>query len=140
VGAYPIRTLTLEIGDRRPLGVGAGSLALLSNLAPAGVERVLAQNAEWLVEFPSFDAVLLRTLVSRTRDQGYAFNEGRIVAAMNAMAVMAGDGAVGPAIALSVAAIRERVNPKRRPQLLSVLRTEAERLGRSLQLSSGDQG
>jgi DNA-binding IclR family transcriptional regulator len=28
VGEYPIRTLTLDRGDRRPLGVGAGALAL----------------------------------------------------------------------------------------------------------------
>src|SRR5690606_13649161 len=30
IGSYPIRTLTLEAGDARPLGLGAGSLALLA--------------------------------------------------------------------------------------------------------------
>ena len=35
IGSFPIRTLSLSVGDKRPLGVGSGSLALLSFL-PAG--------------------------------------------------------------------------------------------------------
>ena len=38
IGDYPIKTLTLSIGDRRPLGVGAGSLALLSALSDRAAE------------------------------------------------------------------------------------------------------
>ena len=33
-GNYPIRTQTFNIGDSRPLGIGAGALALLSSLSP----------------------------------------------------------------------------------------------------------
>ena len=41
-GAYPIRTHALEVGDRHPLGVGGGSLAILATLPDAEIERVLA--------------------------------------------------------------------------------------------------
>ena len=40
-GAYPIRTHALEVGDRHPLGVGGGSLAILATLSDAEIERVL---------------------------------------------------------------------------------------------------
>ena len=34
IGSLPIKTMALESGERRPLGVGAGSLALLAALGP----------------------------------------------------------------------------------------------------------
>ncbi|EFV86685.1 hypothetical protein HMPREF0005_05718, partial [Achromobacter xylosoxidans C54] len=42
-GDFPIKILTLEVGHRRPLGVGAGSLALLAFLPNDDIERVLAR-------------------------------------------------------------------------------------------------
>ena len=32
-GTYPIRAVTVDVGSRRPLGVGAGGLAILSSLS-----------------------------------------------------------------------------------------------------------
>ena len=29
LGSYPVKTLTVEVGTKRPLGIGAGSLAIL---------------------------------------------------------------------------------------------------------------
>ena len=40
-GLHPIKTLTLNVGDRRPLGVSAGGLALLAFLSDSEVERIL---------------------------------------------------------------------------------------------------
>src|SRR6266571_4296759 len=45
-GAFPIKVLTLTIGDRRPLGIGAGSLAILAALPDDEVERILSTHAE----------------------------------------------------------------------------------------------
>ena len=87
IGAYPIRTLTLEVGDRRPLGVGAGSLALLAALPDADAARTIAHNAGWLRDYPAFSPADLHSLIPRTRSQGYALNEGRIVEAMMAIGV-----------------------------------------------------
>jgi DNA-binding IclR family transcriptional regulator len=39
-GTFPIKTFTLEIGMRRPLGVGTGSLAILSGLSEEEVKHV----------------------------------------------------------------------------------------------------
>jgi DNA-binding IclR family transcriptional regulator len=82
VGAFPIKTLALGVGDRRPLGVGAGSLALLSGLDDGAVRRAIGANAHGLRGYPGFGAAELPALVERTRRDGYALNEGRLVAVL----------------------------------------------------------
>jgi DNA-binding IclR family transcriptional regulator len=55
-GDFPIKILTLEVGHRRPLGVGAGSLALLAFLPNEDIERVLARyDASAAPDLPSTD-------------------------------------------------------------------------------------
>jgi len=133
-GAYPIKTLTLNLGDRRPLGVGAGSLALLAFQDDAEVARVLAANAAARAAYPAFGPEALQDLIARARRQGYAFNDGRIVGAMMALGVpvFGPDGRV--AAALSIAAIRERMRAPRVRELAALLQREAQALGRLLQL------
>lgn len=132
-GAYPIKTLTLNVGDRRPLGVGAGSLALLAFLDDEDIERVLTANAVARQPYPAFDLDTLRGLIAQARKQGYAFNDGRIVSAMTALGVpvFGADGRV--VAALSIAAIRERMKSARVKQLAASLQREAQALGGLLQ-------
>jgi DNA-binding IclR family transcriptional regulator len=132
VGSFPIRTLTLDVGDRRPLGVGAGSLALLAALPDPEIAAVLARNADWLKDFSGFAPDGLQRLVARTRDQGFAFNDGLIVPAMNAVAVAVRDADGRPVVALSLAAIRDRMTPERRDGLVALLQSEAADLERRL--------
>jgi DNA-binding IclR family transcriptional regulator len=44
-GTFPIRTITLEIDSRRPLGVGAGGLAILAACSDNERERILQVTA-----------------------------------------------------------------------------------------------
>jgi DNA-binding IclR family transcriptional regulator len=128
-GSFPIRTLTLSVGDRRPLGVGAGSLALLAFLPDATIENILARNAAWLRDFQDFTPANLRKLVARTRKEGFALNEGRIVAGMNAVAVPVRDERGEPIAALSIAAIRDRMTARRIGELVALLHNEVRILG-----------
>lgn len=132
-GSFPIRTLTLDEGDRRPLGVGAGSLALLAFLPDGEINTIIDRNRRWLQDYSSFTPEVLRSLVARTRETGFALNEGRIVPAMQAIGVpvLAQDGR--PAAALSLAAIRDRMGPDRLPDLVKRLREEADALAESLE-------
>jgi DNA-binding IclR family transcriptional regulator len=131
VGDFPIRTLTLDIGDRRPLGVGAGSLALLAALPDDEINAISRQNAEWLAHFSGF-AVEMPELVARTRRDGFALNEGRIVPAMNAVAVVARDAIGRPFVALSLAAIRDRMDLARRSETVTLLKEQAAAVERTL--------
>ena len=54
-GTYPVRTHALQAGDQHPLGVGAGSLAMLAALPDDDVDRVIAANeAVLLARYPGF--------------------------------------------------------------------------------------
>ncbi|MCP9953869.1 IclR family transcriptional regulator [Actinomadura madurae] len=132
-GAFPIKTLTLRIGDRRPLGVGSGSLALLSWLPDDEVKRVLDANASKLDSYPNFDVDTLLRLVEESRSRGYTFNDQMLVPGMRAVGVPV-IGKDGRAVAaLSIAAIESRVDEDRRAELARLLAEEAEKVGKRLE-------
>ncbi len=124
-GSFPIRTLTLDVGDRRPLGVGAGSLALLAFEGDAEVARVVNANRGARLRYDGFDDATMDHLVRATRDRGFAFNDGRIVSAMNAIGVPVRDEDGRVLAALSIAAIRERMEGARLEECLGLLKREA---------------
>ena len=123
-GTFPIKTFTLEIGMRRPLGVGTGSLAILSALSDDEVRRVVAANTQRLPEYGLTPSSLLAQ-VKRAQKLGYAVRE---------MPTLAGVRSIGHAIhnqggmafaALSLSAISSRMSEKRVGELATLLRSEA---------------
>ncbi|WP_439589107.1 IclR family transcriptional regulator [Hydrogenophaga sp.] len=135
VGSFPIRTLTLEVGDYRPLGLGAGSLALLSALPDAEVDQVIARNRDKLAPHPNFDAANLRTMVRQTRVQGFALNDGLMLPEMAAIGVIVRDLTGRPAAALSIASITSRMHPQRRESIVALLTRQARALEQALGLT-----
>lgn len=129
-GSFPIRTLTLAVGDQRPLGVGAGSLALLAFLPDAEIEALISRNKSWLSKYEHFTRDFLLKQVGETRARGYSLNRNNVVPGMSAvgMPAMGADGR--PIAALSIAGITERIIGGREPELVALLHAEA------LQLSS----
>jgi DNA-binding IclR family transcriptional regulator len=132
LGEFPIRTLTLDVGDRRPLGVGAGSLALLAGLSDDVVDEVCRLNQAWLRDYPGFSRGHLLSLVARSRADGYAFNEHGVVPQMTGIGVAVNNPDGSPAAALSIGAINDRMSPSRVQTLVASLRDEAEALERLL--------
>jgi DNA-binding IclR family transcriptional regulator len=132
VGTFPIKVLTLNVGDKRPLGIGAGSLALLAALDDAEVEQALRLNADKLAKYPNCSPTQLREMVARSRAEGYAFNDRRIIPGMYAVAVTVRDQMNRPLAALTVAAISERMRPERRAMIVSWVSDAASRLGERL--------
>jgi len=130
-GAFPIRTLTLKIGDRRPLGVGAGSMALLAFLPQTEIQRVVSQHAAASAAF-GFDQATLLSLAEAARGQGYAFNDQRIIPGMSAVGVPVNGRSGAPMAALSVAAISSRMDLPRRTNIVAWLHEEASNLEREL--------
>jgi DNA-binding IclR family transcriptional regulator len=136
VGSFPIRTLSLDVGNRRPLGVGSGSLALLAFLPNAEIDKVISGNQRWLAEYPKFTAGDLWTAIAETRRYGFSFNDGRVVQGMNAVGVPVLDTNGRPIAALSVAAIAERLRGDRIIEVASLLQREAAELAAVLHAGS----
>lgn len=132
-GAFPIKALTLNIGDRRPLGIGAGALALLAFLPRADMEDLVARNARRFPSNPAMTVENMTALVRRSREEGYAFNDGQVLKSMCAVGVpVHGQQRRQPLAALSIAAISERMRTPRRGDLVAILQEEAKALGAAL--------
>ena len=126
-GSFPIKTLTLALGDRRPLGVGAGSLSLLAFQPSAERERLLAQDVSRRATY-GFDSAYLAEKVAQTRERGYSLNDGKLISGMSGLGapILRKDGTA--VAALSIAAISSRLEGARLEELSQLLRKEAQRL------------
>lgn len=128
-GAFPIRTHVLQAGDRHPLGVGAGSLAMLSAMSDEEIERVLEAIApELATTYPSYTPEFLRDAVAEARVTGFAFNPGRLLAGSWAIGVPVIGPEGGCVGALSISAIEARLGEERRAELAPLLQQEAQKL------------
>jgi len=138
-GSGPIRSFALAVGDRHPLGVGAGSLAVLSALDDDEVEAVLAANAAILQRhYPLIDLDTLTSLVARTRESGFALNEGFAAPGSWAVGVVLRDAMGQPVAALSIASIEERLSGARRYELVEAMHREAQLIEAAVTQSRGE--
>ena len=134
IGAFPIRTLSLEVGHLRPLGVGSGSLALLAFLTDAEIDTCISKNATWLEKYPGHSRSELLVKVVETRERGYSLVEGQILPGMNAIGVPVLDARGRPVAALSMAAIADRLSGAHRARSARLLEKEAKLLAKALRV------
>ncbi|MCJ8501539.1 IclR family transcriptional regulator [Desulfatitalea alkaliphila] len=74
VGNTPIQILSLNIGERRPLGVGAGSLAILASLPGDQRERIMRHNRRRYAAYPGYSPDDLARMIKMYREQGFVVN------------------------------------------------------------------
>lgn len=127
-GDFPVRSHALAAGDRHPLGIGAGSLAILAALPDEQLDEALRANSAELEGYPSYSPELLREEVVITRAQGFALNKGRLVAGSWGVGVPIRNERGECEAALSIAAIEPRLGPERRLELAQLLHEEAAAL------------
>ncbi|MDH6164943.1 DNA-binding IclR family transcriptional regulator [Variovorax boronicumulans] len=72
VGSYPVQVLTVNVGTRNPLGVGAGGLAILSTLPLAEQGECIRANAKRLSGYGSLTESTLRALIRATQRRGHS--------------------------------------------------------------------
>lgn len=132
-GSFPIKTLTLAAGDRRPLGVGAGSLAILAALPDWERAQAIAAAAPLLPRYSeTLTPAMLERQIAEARAEGYAFNDGLIIEGMCAVGVPIRNSEGEAVASLSIAAIRSRMRPDRRADLVAALRREAAAIEQEL--------
>ena len=138
LGDYPIKALTLDVGIRRPLGVGAGGLAILSLLPQAEAESIIEANRHRYGKFATFTADVLQIEVRKARERGYSFLDS---------AVTPGTAAVGVAFppdrpigAISVAAISSRLDGQRLCEVAQVIGQQVQQICTALDTQTGAAG
>lgn len=123
-GHYPIRVLTLTEGSRRPLGVGAGGMALLAGQADDLRDRILASNLERYADYFNTTLDEMRRQIAATRADGFSFNDGRLHDGVRAVGMAVGPEKCEPIAAISVATSQQRMAPVRRQFLQESLRAK----------------
>lgn len=108
-GSYPIRANYLRVGSRRPLGVGAGSLALLAWMPEAERDAVLDVMASQLGRYPRITPALLQERIEQARERGYALLLDVVVERMGGIAMPILDVDGRPVAAISIAALNDRI-------------------------------
>lgn len=118
-GPFPVKVFTTDAGGRRLLGLGAGGLALMAQLADDEVERIYERNA---AEYAQADFTRERLLqaVRQTRQRGWSDIVDTLTVGVS------GVGATfhaSPATlaAISFGAITPRLPPERKQELAQLL-------------------
>lgn len=130
LGGYPVKALTLDVGIRRPLGVGAGGLAILCALPAAEADEIIETHADRYPKLSTLSADRVRAAVAEGRDRGFAFLDAAVYPGTAAVGVTI--PAFAPMAAISVAAISSRLDENRRPQIAAELHRHALLLSRLL--------
>ncbi|MDX2202908.1 MAG: IclR family transcriptional regulator [Hyphomicrobiaceae bacterium] len=127
LGAYPIQVLSIDVGDRRPLGVSSAGIAALAGLPAVEARRILQQNTARLA---SYDVSLreAQAAVAAARGRGFALRERGLVpgtrAVSVAFAVPSGEEQV--LAALTIAAVARRLSRDRIGEVVARLRRAAD--------------
>ncbi|MDB6002668.1 MAG: transcriptional regulator, IclR family [Rhizobacter sp.] len=126
-GAYPIKVFALDIGRRRPLNVGAGSLAILSALSDVEVDRIFSANLERTSErYSDYSEQLQRECVEAGRQKGYVLHDILGVPGVRAIGVPIRNAEGQPVAGISISTLVSRLEGERVRQLASYL-FEAQR-------------
>lgn len=102
------RPSTMGIGARVPMGVAAGSLALLALLPEAEAEAIMRANATRYESYPSLYPVTIETIrehVCETRQAGFSVNRGLYFFGEGGLGLplrAAGNGGVNMAISFNL--------------------------------------
>ncbi|MCY1271999.1 IclR family transcriptional regulator [Cupriavidus lacunae] len=72
IGSYPIQVLAMKVGNRQPLGVGAGGLAILATLPKDEREECIRKNAHRLSGYGALTVSTLQAITLATIKRGHA--------------------------------------------------------------------
>jgi DNA-binding IclR family transcriptional regulator len=138
-GSYPIRAVTLDVGGRRPLGLGAGGVALLATFPDEEVRQVIDHHCG---SGPSYDGVTAEMLwraVADARREGCGRNQESMspgIRGIGAAIPTEGDRAFA---AISIASIAERMTKQRFHELSVLLLGEVGGLANQLSAAARNQ-
>lgn len=135
-GSFPIRTLVLQVGSRRPLGVGAGGLAILSAFEPEERDQIIQRVTPALAAYRKLSAKALTEASIQARESGMAVIRDVVTLGVTGVGVPFSSPTGQPVGALSVAALSQRMTPRRVQRIGLSLRTAVTQVERSLRLAA----
>jgi DNA-binding IclR family transcriptional regulator len=128
-GDYPIRSHVLASGDRHPLGIGAGGIAVAAALSDADLAAAFEANAALLAgRYAYISRDLIDEQIAEARQTGWSLNRGIVFPESWGIGMVVRDALGRPEACLSLAAPTSRMRSDRQPELVRLLRDEVRRL------------
>jgi DNA-binding IclR family transcriptional regulator len=121
-GKSPIRTVPIDIGVRRPLGIGAGSLALIAFSNPEQVEPILRANARRYPQFKKLTREDIQSMAARSRQTGYVVSEGLFHEGVTSVGIPVFRDHGETIAAITVSSISQRMGEKRRREIYQLVK------------------
>jgi DNA-binding IclR family transcriptional regulator len=131
-GPSPVRVLTLDVGSRRPLGMGAGGVAILAYAQETEREELIQTLCKRRLGRREQFETELRAAVLACRRNGYSLIRNRVNPGVSAVGVPLLDSLDQPVAAVSVAAIDARMRPARITALAALLQQRVRVIRQSM--------
>lgn len=128
VGRWPLQALSLDVGRRRPLGVGAGSLALIAWLPQDECEALIAAQGERLAPFKNATPEAIRERAAAARADGYTYLPDFVINGMSGMGAPVRERSGLVIAAISVAGVGDRLKGERRELAARLLLEARDRI------------
>lgn len=122
-GATMIRAMPMDVGQRVPLGIGAGSMAILATLEDEEIGPLLDARNRRRTVFPAGTEPGERTWqrIARTREQGFSMSSGTVANGLSGIgvAVVPRQGLLQ--LAISVSAVADCFDPTEARQIAATI-------------------
>lgn len=122
VGSTPIQVLSMDVGARRPLGVGAGSLAILASLPEDEAKHILQHNEHRYAAFSGYAPDDIKRMIQSYHQQGYVVNTVTPYTIGVGVALYDKDGNLLGAV--SVSGIVSKMDKKRQKEIARLIQSE----------------
>ena len=122
-GSTALRAMPMEVGQRLPLGIGAGSLSILATLEDNEIASVIAAHETRRDVFPDNSAndesILKR--VELTRQRNYSVSCGTVALGVVGVGVAIAPGRDLTQLAISVSAVANSIDPAEAQKLAAMI-------------------
>lgn len=113
-GRAAIRAMPVDVGQRVPLGIGAGGLVILAALDDEEVRRIALLHEQTYTAFParSLDIAMIEARVRETRARGFSVSQGTVASGVSGIGVLVPDLPPHLNLALTVSAATDSLTVK----------------------------
>lgn len=124
VGSYPIQALAIPVGNRQPIGVGAGGLAMLSDFDQDLCRHYLLANRARFLKYKSLTLEAMTMRIEKARKKGYAVIGSHAVNRVTGVGVSLKSKEGEIIGGISVAALDNRMTQKRQENVAQIIKEE----------------
>lgn len=129
IGSYPVQVLSVTIGHKQPLGVGAAGLALLASQSEADIQLVLESNQDKLGKFGGMNCDQMLRLVRSTQERGWSVVGNAAVPGVLGVGIPVPYPSGQVDFAISVSSMIDRMPAKRQREIIEMIKREVKMSG-----------